>query len=66
MFFTIASFIFCGMLYTETKQDFSGRVHIVFQESNVNRNSFVLLKYFGSINLYRKSSDAGQHRTKWT
>ena len=26
-FYTIAGFFFCRMLYTQTKQDFSGRVH---------------------------------------
>ena len=28
-FYTIAGFLFCRMLYTQTKQDFSGRVHSV-------------------------------------
>ena len=26
-FYTIAGFFFCRMIYTQTKQDFSGRVH---------------------------------------
>ena len=35
-------------------------------KSNANQNSHGLLKYLGSINSYLKSSNAGQHRTKWT
>ena len=35
-------------------------------KSNANRNSHGLLKYLGSINSYLKSSNEGQHRTKWT
>ena len=65
-FYTIAVFfLLLNALYTNKARFFKARPFCV-AKSNANRNSHGLLKYLGSINSYLKSSNAGQHRTKWT
>ncbi len=58
-------FLLQNALYTNKARFFRARSFCV-AKSNANRNSHGLLKYLGSINSYLKSSNAGQHRTKWT
>ena len=58
-------FLLQNALYTNKARFFRARSFCV-AKSNANRNSHGLLKYLGSINSYLKSSNAGQHKTKWT
>ena len=58
-------FLLLNALYTNKARFFMARSFCV-AKSNANRNSHGLLKYLGSVNSYLKSSNAGQHRTKWT
>ena len=58
-------FLLLNTLYTNKARCFRGR-SLCVAKSNANRNSHGLLKYLGSVNSYFKSSNAGQHRTKWT
>ena len=58
-------FLLLNVLYTNKARFFRARSFCV-AKSNANQNSHGLLKYLGSINSYLKSSNAGQHRTKWT
>ena len=60
-------FLLLNALYTNKARVFRARSFCV-AKSNASRNSHGLLKYLGSINSYHslKSSNAGQHRTKWT
>ena len=57
-------FLLLNALYTNKARFFRAR-SICVAKSDVNRNSHGLLKYLGSIKSYLKSSNAGQHRTKW-
>ena len=58
-------FLLLTALYTNKARFFRARSFCI-AKSNANRNSHGLLKYLRSINSYLKSSNAGQHRTKWT
>ena len=58
-------FLLLNALYTNKARFFRARSFCV-AKSKTSRNSHGLLKYLGSINSYLKSSNAGQHRTKWT
>ena len=58
-------FLLLNALYTNKARFFRARSFCV-AKSNANWKSHGLLKYLGSINAYLKSSNAGQHRTKWT
>ena len=58
-------FLLLNALYTNKARFFRARSFCV-AKSSASRNSHGLLKYLGSINSYLKSSNAGQHRTKWT
>ena len=58
-------FLLLNALYTNKARFFRASSFCV-AKSNANRNSHGLLKHLGSINSYLKSSNEGQHRTKWT
>ena len=58
-------FLPLNALYTNKARFFTAR-SLCVAKSKTSRNSHGLLKYLGSINSYLKSSNAGQHRTKWT
>ena len=58
-------FLLLNALYTNKTRFFRARSFCV-AKSNANQNSHGLLKYLGSVNSYLKSSNAEQHRTKWT
>ena len=58
-------FLLLNALYTNKARFFTAR-SLCVAKSKTSRNSHGLLKYLGSINSYLKSSNAGQHRTKWT
>ena len=58
-------FLLLNASYTHKKRFFRAHSCCV-AKSNASQNSHGLLKYLGSINSYLTSSNAGQHRTKWT
>ena len=58
-------FLLLNALYTNKARFFRASSFCV-AKSKTSRNLHGLLKYLGSINTYLKSSNAGQHRTKWT